>query len=246
MGVSARTEDASIGEATEVTKHFIEPLVQRTTPSIIADKLRLAIGFGELPPGSQLFETELAHELGVSRGPLREAVQRLAQEGLLVAIRNRGVFVIEMTNDRVRDMYLAREAIERAAAEQILRRGEGDSARRTLLGVVDEMRAGSEADDTSMTTAADLKFHETLVTLADSPRLSRIHSTLLTETRMCLTALQGKFRFGDDRVEEHRAIAEALGSAGDASVADGSSRTLVERLLVKHTERALSRLTATE
>lgn len=242
MTVADYAEHSSRGEAARVTKHFIEPLVQRTTPSIIADKLRLAIGFGELAPGSQLHETELSRELGVSRGPLREAMQRLAQEGLLVAIRNRGVFVIEMTSERVRDMYLARAAIERAAAEQILRNGDGDSAREALLTVVEEMRTGSKVNNTSLTIAADLKFHETLVDLASSPRLARIHSTLLTETRMCITALEGKYRFGDDRVEEHRAIADALSSSHDASTPDGTDRTLIDQLLVKHMERAIRRL----
>ena len=104
---------------------FIEPLEQQSTPSIIAHKLRQAIGHGELKPGTQLSEAELARKLGVSRGPLREGMQRLTQEGLLVSIRHRGLFVINMTPDDIRDMYLAREAIERAAAHKIL---EGDHA----------------------------------------------------------------------------------------------------------------------
>ena len=52
---------------------FIGPLAQESTPSIIADKLRQAIGHGELKPGAQLGEAELARKLGVSRGPAREA-----------------------------------------------------------------------------------------------------------------------------------------------------------------------------
>ena len=60
---------------------IFEPVVRESTPSIIAGKLRTAIGRGQIPAGSQLVETELARELGVSRGPLREAMQRLTQEG---------------------------------------------------------------------------------------------------------------------------------------------------------------------
>ena len=75
-------------------------LTQESTPSIIADKLRQAIGHGELKPGAQLGEADLARKLGVSRGPLREGMQRLTQEGLLVSIRNRGLFVIDMTPER--------------------------------------------------------------------------------------------------------------------------------------------------
>ena len=99
---------------------YIGPLAQESTPSIIADKLRQAIRHGQLTPGAQLGEAELARSFGVSRGPVREAMQRLTQEGLLVPIRNRGLFVIDMTADDIRDMYLAREAVERAAARKIL------------------------------------------------------------------------------------------------------------------------------
>ncbi len=228
------------------TPHFIEPLVQRSTPSIIAEKLRLAIAHGELAPGDQLFEAELARELGVSRGPLREAIQRLTQEGLLIAIRNRGVFVIEMTPERIRDMYVARAAIERAAAEQILRSGRGDTAAEALLEVVAQMREANRRHRIADTTEADMRYHQLLVELAHSPRLSRIHSTLLTETRICITALEDSYRFGDDRVDEHRAIAEALRSDSGSPKPDGQRRTLVDRLLVDHMDDALRRLSASE
>lgn len=97
---------------------FITPVEQESTPSIVADKLRQAIAYGELVPGTQLGEAELARRFGVSRGPLREGMQRLTQEGLLIAIRNRGVFVNTMNSDEIRDMYLAREAIERTASRR--------------------------------------------------------------------------------------------------------------------------------
>lgn len=213
--------------------HFIEPLVQKSTPSIIADKLRLAIGHGELPAGAQLYEAELARELGVSRGPLREGIQRLTQEGLLISVRNRGVFVIEMTPENVRDMYVARGAIERAAAEQILHAKEGAEAASILLGVVDTMAEAGRDREIAKMSEADMEFHQNLVALARSPRLTRMHNTLLTETRMCITALEDSYRFSDDRVGEHREIAEALRD-NDAPLAD--------RLLIEHMEDAVRRL----
>ena len=103
---TARSRRAVRGQA---MSSFIGPLVQESTPSIIAEKLRQAIAHGELKPGAQLGEAELARQLGVSRGPLREGMQRLTQEGLLVSIRNRGLFVIDMTPEDVRDMYSARK-----------------------------------------------------------------------------------------------------------------------------------------
>lgn len=214
---------------------FVQPLQQQSTPGLIADKLRLAIGHGELPAGSQLVEADLARRLGVSRGPLREGIQRLTQEGLLTAIRNRGVFVIEMTERNVRDMYLARGAVERAAAEQVRSSTRAAAASTALLTIVDTMAAAVARRSVDASSEADMAFHAELVARADSPRLSRMHQTLITETRMCITALKSSYRFGDDRVSEHRAIAQAL--------ATGPRRSL-DRLLVAHMDDAVRRLTS--
>ncbi|MEJ7690447.1 MAG: GntR family transcriptional regulator [Nocardioidaceae bacterium] len=216
------------------SQRFIEPLVQASTPSIIADKLRQAISHGELPAGMQLGEAELARQLGVSRGPLREGLQRLTQEGLLVAVRNRGVFVIEMTPENVRDMYLARGAVERAAAAQIFQH-EPAAAAEKLLSVISDMSAAAESEDVSGVTDADIAFHELLVSLAQSPRLTRMHKTLLTETQMCIHALEQTYANVGIRVDEHRAIAEAFGAEDPA---------LCDQLLVAHMDDAVERLSA--
>jgi DNA-binding GntR family transcriptional regulator len=213
--------------------NYIEPLMQQSTPSIIAEKLRLAIGHGELRPGAQLSEADLARKLGVSRGPLREGMQRLTQEGLLVSIRNRGLFVIEMTPDDVRDMYLAREAIERAAARKIL---EGDyvAAGDTLLDIVEQMTAATTPAEVS---ELDIAFHVRLVELADSPRLTRMHRTFITETRMCIHALEESYSVSEVRGDEHRAVATAIGS-GDPKLTD--------ELLIAHMDDAINRLTVAD
>jgi DNA-binding GntR family transcriptional regulator len=212
---------------------YIEPLMQQSTPSIIAEKLRQAIGHGELKPGAQLSEAELARKLGVSRGPLREGMQRLTQEGLLVSIRHRGLFVIEMTTADVRDMYLAREAIERAAAHKII---EGDyvAAGDALLEIVEQMAAATTPADVS---ELDIAFHERLVQLADSPRLTRIHRTFITETRMCIHALDETYSASEVRGEEHRAVANAIKSG---------NLELTDQLLIAHMDDAIRRLNASD
>lgn len=212
---------------------LLEPVVQESTPSMIARRVREAIGHGEFAPGSQLSEAALARRLGVSRGPLREGLQRLTQEGLLIGIRNRGLFVIEMTPDNVVDMYVAREAVERAAAARVHLHDPGATAA-DLLEQCERMARAADAGDVSEVSEADLAFHEHLVAAARSVRLSRMHETLLTETRMCLHALEESYGPGESRVEEHRAIAESF-AAGDPARTD--------RLLVEHMRDALQRLT---
>jgi len=208
---------------------FIGLLAQESTPAIIADKLRRAIGHGELKPGAQLGEAELARKFGVSRGPVREAMSRLTQEGLLLPIRNRGLFVIHMTSEDIRDMYLAREAIERAAARKIID-GDHVAAGDELLLIVEQMtRAATPADVSEL----DIAFHERLLQLARSPRLSRMHQTFITETRMCIHCLDETYAVSEVRGEEHRALANAI-RAGD--------RELTDRLLIAHMDDAVARL----
>jgi len=91
----------------------LEPVERRSTAAIVADRIRTAIMRGTFPPGTQLGEVELAARLGVSRGPLREAMQRLVAEGLLRSERYRGLFVRELDAADVRDVYIARTAVER-------------------------------------------------------------------------------------------------------------------------------------
>lgn len=192
----------------------LEPVVQESTPALIARTLRRAISEGEFPPGTQLGEAALARQLGVSRGPLREAIQRLTQEGLLVSHRNRGAKVPDLTPEAVSDMYLLRSTIERAAIERVLELGRGPETADRLDAAVDAMAALSGSPDSPEMVAADLEFHHELVEAAASERLSRVHETVIVETSMCLRAMQATYTEGQDRVDEHRALAAAV-RAGD-------------------------------
>lgn len=210
----------------------IEPVVQESTASLVARRVREAIARGDIPPGSQLGEAEYAAQLGVSRGPLREGLQRLTQEGLLVAHRHRGLFVIEMDPATIRDIYLAREAVERAAAAQVHASGP-EVAAQALLEVVDEMAAAAGEGDIGGVSEADAHFHQVLVDHAASPRLARIHDTLRIETRMCIRAMEPTYTYDDARVGEHREIAESF---------RGGDPLLTDRLLVAHMHDAVERL----
>ncbi len=201
---------------------------------MIAARIREAIASGVIPPGAQIGEAEFARQLAVSRGPLREGLQRLAQEGLVVAVRNRGHFVIEMTPENVRDMYVAREAIERAAAARAHELDPQATAAR-LMESVTAMKAAGERGDEDAVSDADLEFHAALVRSSESPRLVRMHDTLMTETRMCIHALTPTYALGSVRVGEHRKIARSF-AKGDPAETD--------RLLVQHMEDALVRLGA--
>ena len=82
-------------------------------------------------PGEQLGEARIAELLGVSRAPVREALQQLVQQKLLVAARNKGVSVVSFTATDIWEIYDARCAIESHAAVRILDGGPGTRARAT-------------------------------------------------------------------------------------------------------------------
>lgn len=212
----------------------LTPVHQETTPTLIARQLRWAIERGELKPGQQLNEAELSKGFGVSRGPFREAMQRLTQEGLLTAIRNRGVFVRQITPQDVEDLYLARMAIEGTAVERVIERGSA-SAFAELEQVVEQMGRARNEENAARLTALDIHFHQRLVDLAASERLSHMHETLLVETRMCIVALEKAPWDPDLRVTEHRAIARAI--------CDRDTPT-ARCLLAEHMDDAVERLFA--
>jgi DNA-binding GntR family transcriptional regulator len=209
----------------------LEPVERRSTAAIVADRLRAAIMRGVLPPGTQLGEVELAARLGVSRGPLREAMQRLVAEGLLRSERNRGLFVRDLDAADVRDVYTARTAIERAAG-LLLIAGDRAAATDRLSSALARMEAVT--GDPVALADADHAFHAEFVAASGSPRLRRMAETLLVETRMCLAALQETLPPAAALIAEHRELRDAVRD-GDAeqmtAVLEAHMADAVDRIL---------------
>ncbi|MFF4237439.1 GntR family transcriptional regulator [Actinomadura geliboluensis] len=212
----------------------LEPVPRKSTVELVSDELREAIMYGSLEPGAQLGEAELAGRLGISRGPLREAMQRLVQEGLLVSEPHRGLFVITLDEGDVEDVYLARLAIEREACRLIMARNRGEAVAR-LTDALDALVEAAQQRDRVAMSDADQAFHEVLVSSSGSPRLERMAHTLLVETRMCLNALQDTYPEPSDLVEEHRRLVDAIG--------DGEEERLLV-LIEEHMTDSIQRLRA--
>ncbi|HEX3823464.1 MAG TPA: GntR family transcriptional regulator [Mycobacteriales bacterium] len=219
--------------STSTVRAALEPLALQSTPALIADRLRAEILSGAFPADTQLSEMELARQLKVSRGPIREAMQRLIQEGLLRAERNRGVFVVELDHDDARDVYLARGVIERAAAAIVTQQAP-QQVFESLQTIVDQL-ADSLDGVWAEVISHDLAFHQTLVEAAASPRLTRMFRTLLAETQLCLLRLEPFYDGRSEVVAEHQAILDAVRS--------GNLRT-VDRLVRLHMDASAARLSA--
>lgn len=137
----------------------------------IALRLRTAIVHGHFGPGERLREEALAKTLGVSRGPVREALSQLEREGLVVIQRNRGTFVARLTREDVEEIYILRTVLERLATQRAVAHitpSQIDAMQR----VVDTMRAATERGMTEQEAAElDLQFHELLYEASHHKRL---------------------------------------------------------------------------
>jgi len=189
----------------------------RPTSVLIANQLRERIIDGSFKPGEQIREANLVAQLHVSRGPVREALQRLSQEGLLVSHRNRGVFVLDLTVEDVSEIYAAREAIELAAAKAILALEPSEIAAIAgrLSAIISSMASLVAPEDWRRLSELDLGYHLALVESANNSRLTRIYSTLAAESRMCMVNLGASYPRPAALVEEHQRLVDLL-AAGDA------------------------------
>ena len=188
----------------------IVPPALRGTSAVIAEQLRERILDGSFAPGEQISEVQLAARLQMSRGPVREAVQRLAQEGLLVSQRNRGVFVVELGVDDIEDVYRGRRAVEKEAACTVYDRGIPAGLVTRLETILQNIELHMNAGDWLALAREDLQFHETMVEAAQSPRLSRMFSTLAAETMLCMSAFDKRYIRPPTAVEEHQRLLDRL------------------------------------
>ncbi len=154
-----------------------------STVDLIVSELRSAIFTGALPVGSPLGEVDIAAQLGVSRGPLREAAQRLVQEGVLTALPGRGLRVSAIGVDGIADLYTERRAVEREAV-RIIAQGDPAGVVAELESALADLKRASEKADAMAIGDADLLFHQRLVDASRSPRLSRSMVSLALETRI--------------------------------------------------------------
>lgn len=186
------------------------------TADLIADQLRERIHDGSFAAGEPINEVHLAARLEMSRGPVREAVQRLVQEGLLTSVRNRGTSVVQLGPADIADIYQARLAIEREAARVVMAEPDADLIH-TLEEILQEMDRGIKARSWSEVSRADLKFHQNIVHAVGSRRLNKMFSTLVAETLLCIYKFEGIYDHPGDIVDQHRRLFELLSSGDEAA-----------------------------
>ena len=144
---------------------------------VVFNTLRQAILKGELKPGERLMEIALADKLGVSRTPIREALRKLEQEGLVVMIPRRGAQVADITEKDLNDVLEVRIALENLSIEKACKRMTDEQI--TQLGIAAGVFGKTIAEDNLVKLAeADVAFHEIIYQAADNVTLNQVQSNL--------------------------------------------------------------------
>lgn len=155
----------------------------------VVDAIRRALVQGRFQPGEPLSDVALAAEMGISRGPVREALLVLAEEGLVVHLQNRGFSVLRFTRDDARQVQQVRQPLETLALEQARTRlSHDDLARLEALAV--ELCERFDERDMVEATRCDWDFHQLIWERSGNPRLVTSLRTLMTPYFAYGTAFQ--------------------------------------------------------
>jgi len=207
-------------------------LENRTLWERVHEFLREEILSDRLPPGTDLQEVALASALGVSRGPVREALGRLSAEGLVMIRPRNGAVVRSFSKDEFIEAYQVREALETFA----LRLAVPKMSEEQLVALdrlLDQMIDQAVAEDVPAFFSTNATFHEALVEASGNRRLNEMHRQLFRQLgryHMRSLALRGNLQ---ESIDEHREIMRAV-RARDIELAS--------ELLAEHIRIPLRRL----
>lgn len=184
---------------------FQRPLTAQE--AVLGELRRLILG-GRLAPGAPVRQDAIATDLGVSRVPVREALKILEGEGQVTYRPHRGYFITELTMSDVREIYRIRELLEGEAIRETVPKLTPEHVGR-MRGALEEMESGPGDGDVAGMSAANTRFHMTLLEACEMPHLLK-HIRLLREAT---DAYRSLYYLTDHAIEsvrdEHRAIFEA-------------------------------------
>ena len=198
-----------------------EPNLSHRVERHILDQVRQ----GALRPGDRLQETPIARALGVSLTPVREAIQRLVHDGVVVHRPRRGYFLAEMGPDEIEQIYAFRAMLEALAASRATTRISSEELRQ-LESFVEEGARAARGGDPLHNAECNARFHGLIIAAAQYPLLERAWR-LLSPLRWLLAPAAVPAMSEPqiaDWVVRHRTLLDALRS-GDPAIAETAARS---------------------
>ena len=175
----------------------------------VIEILRNAIISGRFTPGERLIESALSAELGTSRGPVREALRQLENEGLVMSFRYRGAVVLGVSDEEVQEVLIPiRLTLERYSFARALDKLTDDDFAE-LAKQIWLMEHAGKAKDLIKLVEADLRFHEIVISASGQLHTVQIWRTIWPRIRAYFFRYE-RWRSFEETVAEHRLLLEAL------------------------------------
>jgi DNA-binding GntR family transcriptional regulator len=210
----------------EATMDEWVPLQATTLKENVTNLLRQSIIDGTIPSGEELNQAQIAERLGISRGPVREALGQLEQEGLIRSVPYKGVIVTPLNPTYVRELYTLRSALETFALRTAMARGDADGVA-DLHQIVDAMRTAALRNDGVELARLDLRFHTSIIHMARHSLLERTWTPLMIGVQRCLHTRHRIYDSLDQVVGTHPELLEAI----DRGDAEEASRILHQHII---------------
>jgi phosphonate utilization transcriptional regulator len=190
--------------------------------SVVQKEIERQILQGELAPGAKLIEAALAAQLGVSRGPVREAFRILEEAGLVRQEKNRGVFVRDIPLDEAVEIYDLRAMMDESVGRQLAGHITPEQLK-AVRAMVEAMEKAVKAGDADSYHLLNLDFHDRLVEFTGNRKLTTIYRRLINELSLFRRMNLADAKLLPISAGEHRAIFKAIAS-GDADAAGKAMR----------------------
>lgn len=194
---------------------LVAPLTRRRLVDDATQALRDAILSGRLPSGTRLRQTDLAARLAISRTPIREALGRLQQEGLVEILPAAGVRVAVLNLAEAAELYDVREVLDGLAARLAARRAD-PAALGALTRALARMARCVERDDANQWFPAHVAFHDGIFHAAGNARLQAMSSVVRLSIRHFHPLLLRTANRLEDALREHRGILAAIVARDEA------------------------------
>lgn len=199
-----------------MTSNEFVPLVNSISEQIYVT-LKRKILTGELSPGTRLLVLDIAGQFRVSQAPVREALERMKQEGLIIGIRNKGSVVSNITSKEIRDLFVLREIIEGYAVRTSMPTlSESDYA--TLEAIIQRMEEAVEQSDTLSILELDMDFHGFFYKRCDNQAILELWNHMRTKV-MRFMAISNQHSTTEMLADWHRMLIDAL-RTGDGNTAE--------------------------
>lgn len=169
-----------------------------------------AISSGELQPGQRVVESEIARRFSVSQAPVREAVKRLANSGMVLQLPRRGSFVATIDEQTARRAYKLRAVLEEHAAREFCQFADKRAADE-LSTILASMKSAAKGDDLRGVIECDIEFHRTVWESTGDVLLARMWP-LVEGSLRAFTTISNRLYFGSltEIAQTHDPLVDAL------------------------------------